>query len=339
MQQTLLDRAQRTQTTPTPAVVLMETLTRADSATSVRVLRHLAIQAACGTFDAVVACLDDGSASRFGLWVQQLAVDTLRLVLDGSELAHGDQQAILGRFVRVVLAHPVATQSAFLAQIVRECSGGGDAHRQELLWHRALSVAVEAEDAPSWCAALSPWRRSVLIGNVLSLIATFQSSASNRGVVGAALAVVHALLRPSTVRWAFRDDLAGKNKSVDIMTGRDDPLPRCKPFKYTYEKEIVMYAHFKKLDYFSTECIYSPNAYRGYVRELIKDLEKVRPSIITDIIHSGESLKIDTSNVTFPKKMSCKQCGFVASNDLCKACVLLEGLNKGKARVAIGRKE
>ena len=41
-----------------------------------------------------------------------------------------------------------------------------------------------------------------------------------------------------------------------------DPNPdypnfsRCKPFKYTYEKEIVMYAYFKKLDYFSTECIY-----------------------------------------------------------------------------------
>ncbi|CDW72820.1 cytoplasmic trna 2-thiolation protein 1-like [Stylonychia lemnae] len=137
----------------------------------------------------------------------------------------------------------------------------------------------------------------------------------------------------------LRGDFFRLHKCVDIMTGREDALPRCKPFKYTYEKEIVMYAHFKKLDYFSTECIYSPNAYRGYVRELIKDLEKVRPSIITDIIHSGESIKIDTSNVQFPKKMNCKQCGFVASNDLCKACVLLDGLNKGKARVAIGRKE
>ena len=27
-----------------------------------------------------------------------------------------------------------------------------------------------------------------------------------------------------------------------------------------------MYAYFKKLDYFSTECIYSPNAYRGHAR-------------------------------------------------------------------------
>jgi tRNA(Ile)-lysidine synthase TilS/MesJ len=41
------------------------------------------------------------------------------------------------------------------------------------------------------------------------------------------------------------------------------------------EKEIVMYAHFKKLDYFSTECLYSPNAYRGYVRELIKDRQEL----------------------------------------------------------------
>ena len=45
--------------------------------------------------------------------------------------------------------------------------------------------------------------------------------------------------------------------------GEAGSLPRCKPFKYTYEKEIVMYAHFKKLDYFSTECIYSPFAARG----------------------------------------------------------------------------
>lgn len=69
--------------------------------------------------------------------------------------------------------------------------------------------------------------------------------------------------------------------------GSEDSLPRCKPFKYTYEKEIVMYAYFKKLDYFSTECIYSPNAYRGHVRTLIKDLERIRPSAIVDIIYSG----------------------------------------------------
>ena len=40
-----------------------------------------------------------------------------------------------------------------------------------------------------------------------------------------------------------------------------------------------------------------------------------------------------------PKKMICVQCGFVSSNTLCKACILLEGLNSGTARQAMGRKK
>lgn len=78
---------------------------------------------------------------------------------------------------------------------------------------------------------------------------------------------------------------------VDVISGRDSDLPRAKPFKYTYEKEIVMYAYHKKLDYFATECIYAPNAYRGHARELIKNLEAINPSTIIDIIHSAEFLQ------------------------------------------------
>jgi len=70
-----------------------------------------------------------------------------------------------------------------------------------------------------------------------------------------------------------------------------DNIPRCKPLKYTYEKEIVMYAYFKKLHYFSTECIFAPNAYRGHARTFLKDLEKIRPSVIMDILHSGKEDK------------------------------------------------
>lgn len=62
-------------------------------------------------------------------------------------------------------------------------------------------------------------------------------------------------------------------RCTNIITGEDSSLPRVKPFKYTYEKEIVMYAYFKKLDYFSTECIYAPFAARGFARDFVKDLE------------------------------------------------------------------
>lgn len=64
-------------------------------------------------------------------------------------------------------------------------------------------------------------------------------------------------------------------------------VKRSKPLIYAYEKEIVLYAHHKKLDYFSTECIYSPEAFRGSARTLIKNLERIRPESILDVVRSG----------------------------------------------------
>jgi len=55
---------------------------------------------------------------------------------------------------------------------------------------------------------------------------------------------------------------------------------------------MVRYAYFKKLDYFSTECIYAPDAYRGHARAFLKNLEAARPSAIIDIIHSGEAFEV-----------------------------------------------
>jgi uncharacterized protein (TIGR00269 family) len=70
-------------------------------------------------------------------------------------------------------------------------------------------------------------------------------------------------------------------------------VPRCKPLKWAYEKEIVLYAYHKRLDYHSTECVYSPHAYRGFAREFLKDLEAIRPRAIVDIIQSAEAWRID----------------------------------------------
>lgn len=49
-----------------------------------------------------------------------------------------------------------------------------------------------------------------------------------------------------------------------------------------------MYAYYQKLVYFSTECVFAPNAYRGHARVLLKDMEKIDPAIIMNIIHSGK---------------------------------------------------
>lgn len=141
-------------------------------------------------------------------------------------------------------------------------------------------------------------------------------------------------------------------------------IPRCKPLKYAYEKEIVMYAYFKRLHYFSTECVFAPNAYRGHVRAFLKDLEKIRSTTIIDIIHSGESVCVG-EGVKLPQRGTCSKCGFVSSQLVCKvirkansiffffcfnrkcsnfltrnsfqACTLLTGLNKGLPKIGIGK--
>ncbi|CAD8109838.1 unnamed protein product [Paramecium sonneborni] len=135
----------------------------------------------------------------------------------------------------------------------------------------------------------------------------------------------------------LRGDIFRLPKSTAIITGDDGDngiatLPRCKPFKYTYEKEIVMYAHYKKLIYFSTECTYSPNAFRGHVRELIKNLEAIRPSAVIDLIHSCEQLDAPNQNQKLPQKQLCQKCNLLSSNKICKACTLLESLNQGRAK-------
>ncbi|XP_049853047.1 cytoplasmic tRNA 2-thiolation protein 1 [Schistocerca gregaria] len=134
----------------------------------------------------------------------------------------------------------------------------------------------------------------------------------------------------------LRGDIARLQRCTAIITANEDAIPRCKPLKYAYEKEIVMYAYFKRLHYFSTECVYSPNAYRGYARTFLKDLEKVRPSVIMDIIHSGESLSV-REGIRMPEVGKCSRCGYVSSQKLCKACVLLDGLNRGLPRLGIGK--
>ncbi|KAI4865920.1 adenine nucleotide alpha hydrolases-like protein [Hypoxylon rubiginosum] len=224
----------------------------------------------------------------------------------------------------------------------------------------------------------------------------------------------------------LRGDLPRLSRSTSIVTGSDaSEVKRSKPLKYSYEKEIVLYAHHKKLDYFSTECIYSPEAFRGSARSLIKNLEKVRPSAILDVVRSGEDMarlvpgatqdscrcdgkpashqaaadddniggcgsangrtnggemaamekrlreneaaeageleteitvtKIEvqrhdrpnqtngqpkTPGTNLPVRLkqklgTCEKCGYMSSQKLCQACMLLEGLNKNRPEITL----
>lgn len=38
-----------------------------------------------------------------------------------------------------------------------------------------------------------------------------------------------------------------------------------------------------------------------------------------------------------PTQQNCTRCGYVSSQDICKACILLEGLNTGQPTLGIGK--
>lgn len=50
----------------------------------------------------------------------------------------------------------------------------------------------------------------------------------------------------------------------------------------------------------------------------------------------GECLSV-REGVKLPTQSICERCGHVSSQPVCKACVLLEGLNKGRPRLGIGK--
>uniref|UniRef100_A0A1I7VDY5 Cytoplasmic tRNA 2-thiolation protein 1 n=1 Tax=Loa loa TaxID=7209 RepID=A0A1I7VDY5_LOALO len=123
----------------------------------------------------------------------------------------------------------------------------------------------------------------------------------------------------------LRGDLARLQRCTDIVTELEGCLPRTKPLKYVFEKDIVMYAHFNGLDYFSTECRYAPDSFRNYVRMYVKKLERLQPKAILDLIKSGEAISA-RSDVSLPRPTKCERCGCMSSQKLCKACLLLQGL-------------
>ena len=67
-------------------------------------------------------------------------------------------------------------------------------------------------------------------------------------------------------------------------------------------------------------------------------MQQVRPRAICDLIRSAEHFRLDVkAGESLPVPGNCQRCGYISSQDVCKACLLLEGLNKGKPTLGISR--
>jgi len=67
-------------------------------------------------------------------------------------------------------------------------------------------------------------------------------------------------------------------------------------------------------------------------------VQQVRPRAICDLIKSAEQFRLDTkTGESLPVPGKCQRCGYISSQDVCKACILLEGLNKGMPTLGVSR--
>jgi uncharacterized protein (TIGR00269 family) len=100
-------------------------------------------------------------------------------------------------------------------------------------------------------------------------------------------------------------------------------IPRFLPLRAIPEKEAMLYALVKNIEFHNAECPYSTRALRGSYRDLIDTLEDNTPGTRHSILKSYESIK-DLLIEQYPpiSLNTCPSCGEPTSQQMCKTCLL-----------------
>ena len=100
-------------------------------------------------------------------------------------------------------------------------------------------------------------------------------------------------------------------------------VPRLLPLRIIPEKESMLYAIVKDIEFHTAECPYSMRALRGSYREIINNLEDNTPGTRHSILNSYESIK-ELLREQYPaiKLNICPTCGEPTSQRMCKTCLL-----------------
>jgi uncharacterized protein (TIGR00269 family) len=100
-------------------------------------------------------------------------------------------------------------------------------------------------------------------------------------------------------------------------------VPRSFPLRTIPEKEVMLYAIVKNIEYHDAECPYSTRALRGSFRDILDNLEYKYPGTRHSILNSYEDIKDILVEKYPPTGLNkCSICGEPTSQDVCKACIL-----------------
>lgn len=104
-------------------------------------------------------------------------------------------------------------------------------------------------------------------------------------------------------------------------------IMRIKPFRYIYEKEVVVYGLLHDLPMDFDECPYSEFPVRASVRDFLYEFENKYPGRKFSVMSSFEKLIPCLRNM-YPQidLRRCERCGEPTPRKVCQACKLLEEL-------------
>jgi uncharacterized protein (TIGR00269 family) len=106
-------------------------------------------------------------------------------------------------------------------------------------------------------------------------------------------------------------------------------IPRIKPIIELSERDIVAYAYHANLPYHDIPCPYYMEAYRNDVRAFLNEMEYTRPGTLLAILRSADTIVQALEQVTPQVEIGrCEKCGSPSSSNLCKACLLLEEIER-----------
>ena len=130
----------------------------------------------------------------------------------------------------------------------------------------------------------------------------------------------------SMVMNLLRGDVARLSIPTGDIQASEGMVPRIKPFYDIPEKDVALYAFFKKLRFQSFFCNYLDTSLRGDVRKFLNTIEEKHPGMKLITHRSFEKIQ-PFIPLQHEKEGTCILCGEPTTRETCMACQILKDLD------------
>jgi uncharacterized protein (TIGR00269 family) len=105
---------------------------------------------------------------------------------------------------------------------------------------------------------------------------------------------------------------------------RDEFVPRIKPLKDVYEKEVALYALIAGLPLVTIHCPYAKHSFRFTVKTMLNELERKHPGTKYSLMRGYDRLSELLPTTHERELVRCERCGEASASGLCKACRIIQ---------------